>query len=87
MAVTLPNSGVTIPDAGNTDWYAMFVSLMTLLDTISAPNDYTVPASSQHTQASMAALFDDLYSRSYALGRNLTSGFGFGGFGTNAFGA
>jgi hypothetical protein len=87
MAVTLPNTGIVVPDAGNRDWYAMFVNLMTALDTAVAADDYIVPASAQHIEASMAALFDDLYSLAYALAANATSGYGFGGYGSNPYGA
>jgi hypothetical protein len=67
MAVYLPNLDITIPSQGNRSWYDEFVALMTALDDAVSADTYIVPASSQHVEASMAALFDDLYSRYYIL--------------------
>jgi hypothetical protein len=67
MAVYLPNLDITVPSQGNRSWYDEFVALMTALDDAVSADTYMVPASAQHVEASMAALFDDLYSRYYTL--------------------
>jgi hypothetical protein len=87
MAVYLPNLDITIPSQGNRAWYDEFVALMTALDDAVSADSYMVPASAHHVEASMAALFDDLYSLTYGLALNATAGFGLGGFGANPFGS
>ncbi len=67
MVVVLPNTGIQIPDQGNRSWYDEFVALMQALDTAVNPDTYIVPASAYHLQASMAALFNDIYARAYRL--------------------
>lgn len=47
---------------------------------------HLIPGSAQHVAARLDALLDDLYSRSYALAANITTGFGFGGYGSGGFG-
>lgn len=87
MAIYFPNIDVTLPDQGNRSWYDELVAVITALDNAVNADTYIVPASAQHVEASMAALFDDLYSLTYGLALNSTTGFGLGPFGSNAFGS
>ncbi len=51
------------------------------------PDYYIIPASTYHQLASLAALLDDIYATQAGLRLNMTTGYGFGGFGANPFGA
>jgi hypothetical protein len=83
MGTLTPNSGLYKPATNETGWGALVDANFDVLDD---PYQIMVPASSQHVAASLGALLDDLYSLALALKANATSGFGFGGFGENAFG-
>jgi hypothetical protein len=70
--------------AGAVIAHSLTAGMLNLLRDI---EDHIMPGSAQHVAATLAALIDDLYSLSYALAANATSGYGFGGYGSNPYGA
>lgn len=71
------------PAAGERGWGALVDANF---DTLDRPELLALAASAVHAAATLGALLDDLYTQTYALRANTTTGFGFGGFGSGGYG-
>jgi hypothetical protein len=69
--------------AGAVIAHSLTAGMLNLLRDIEA---HIIPGSAYHVAATVEALFNDIYAFQFALAANVTTGFGFGGFGTGGYG-